>query len=470
MLKLRKREDSSYSDPAVNVPGSDGAGHMLVSIELKIEKVCGVGSALGFIYIWLTCAQTTTLVLISDAPEFPLYRIVNDTSFGVLVKQKNARKGDVLAGKSKVDFGWDYIDSKNEHVLTVAMPGAVQVEASFEVHRVIKQVPVTVQKRKHLVQLEVEPDGPTRVLRLSQLSGVGRTESQDDFVVVEDPTETDDKMAPVQLSINFAIERLGISVVDETPQELLFATVEGIGCRFTQSETDQGVELWTKRVQVDNQLSSTCPILMYPMTAPDEKKFFHLSVIKNTAVKTVEHYRYIGIRVSEMDVKVTEELATRLMGFATVISEFMSRRSMEEISNLGAAVSPAGQEGDKEKEKEKKSLLEASDYETGASMIYIEFLCINSIAFTFSFVSDGVASSGGAGDEIDRLLPIVCLPVNPAILFSSAFLLSNLSPLSLSPPLSQDSSRMSLTERAMPRLTFWSTVASCLPAKTPTSS
>ena len=39
MLKLRKREDHSYSDPGMGVPNPQGADHMLVSIELKIEKV-----------------------------------------------------------------------------------------------------------------------------------------------------------------------------------------------------------------------------------------------------------------------------------------------------------------------------------------------------------------------------------------------------------------------------------------------
>ena len=128
--------------------------------------------------------------------------------FPVLLKQKNASSGSVLQSGDVTNFGWEFIDT-SDHVLNVVMPNKRCVEVTFDAHGVLQRLSVSSNGRNHMVQLEVMPDGPTRVLRMTRAVGKAvRTPSVGDFYIVD---EEEQARAPVSLTLELTAPVLGIS-------------------------------------------------------------------------------------------------------------------------------------------------------------------------------------------------------------------------------------------------------------------
>jgi len=58
---------------------------------------------------------------------------------------------------------------------------------------------------------------------------------------------------------------VGISLIDDTPQELLYLSLEGINIDLVISDKNQYFEVTIAKAQADNMLYSTIyPIMVYP--------------------------------------------------------------------------------------------------------------------------------------------------------------------------------------------------------------
>ncbi|TRY87039.1 hypothetical protein DNTS_009138 [Danionella cerebrum] len=115
-----------------------------------------------------------------------------------------------------------------------------------------------------VLSVQVLPDGPTRVLQISDFSQrrVNRPSSstEEDQLKESAPTKFPEEELEVLVNLD---EGLGLSLVNKLPEELVFATLSGIDVHFTRTAANEVLELTVKNIQVDNQLlGTTHPVLL----------------------------------------------------------------------------------------------------------------------------------------------------------------------------------------------------------------
>lgn len=131
------------------------------------------------------------------------------------------------------------------------------------------------------LSVSVSVDGPTKVVTFKdscragtrkradsrgESSAVGSTESR-----VEESSERSESVngsssdaAIVNLDIEFFVKSIGISMVDSTPLELLYAHVSGVLLRLDRFDSSELVMCEVADIQVDNQLpTATWPVLLW---------------------------------------------------------------------------------------------------------------------------------------------------------------------------------------------------------------
>lgn len=80
-----------------------------------------------------------------------------------------------------------------------------------------------------------------------------------------------DNVTTFSFSLN--LEGIGMSVVNKSMQELVYASFRGLTAKYSDSTTNVAYELGIKWIQIDNQLfGGIFPILLYPSVIPKDGK------------------------------------------------------------------------------------------------------------------------------------------------------------------------------------------------------
>ncbi|CAG5986542.1 unnamed protein product [Menidia menidia] len=118
-----------------------------------------------------------------------------------------------------------------------------------------------------VLSVQVLPDGPTRVLQISDFSQ-RRTTRSSASSEQERSKEAGPKAEPEkELEVLVSLEEgLGVSLVNKVPEELVFATLSGVDVHFTRTEANEVLELSIQNIQVDNQLLGTTQPVMLCVT------------------------------------------------------------------------------------------------------------------------------------------------------------------------------------------------------------
>eukprot|EP00850_Spirogloea_muscicola_P014797 SM000108S14241 [mRNA] locus=s108:273586:291541:- [translate_table: standard] len=127
----------------------------------------------------------------------------------------------------------------------------------------------TAQRPERQLQVSISSEGPTRVLKVVDL----------DIHVVEDNLEvasfsnryqkaTAAGIVPPSLpflesKVNIRLDKIGISIVDSAPQEIVYASVQDLSCSYQKGHLQQLLDVQVQALQVDNQLQyATFPVLL----------------------------------------------------------------------------------------------------------------------------------------------------------------------------------------------------------------
>ncbi len=133
--------------------------------------------------------------------------------------------------------------------------------------------------------------------------------------------EEDDEEMSNHMTCVLQLAGIGLSIVDEIPQELLFVTLQRIYLKYTNSPKQTTMELSLKNLQIDNQLYFTpFPVLLQPTEMGKEEqqddnwKFFHLSLIRdNQHNKDIGFYPYFSVLFQEMDLSVDASVVNHVL-------------------------------------------------------------------------------------------------------------------------------------------------------------
>lgn len=186
-----------------------------------------------------------------------------------------------------------------------------------------------------VLAVTIEADGPTRVLRICDLlemesiSSIALNLSDSSAVAVAR------RALPgrhTKISINLP-QGLGVSLVDRTPEELIYACLNQVSAVIDQNNQTQKLSVTVKTVQVDNQLyGNTCHILLYSVLSKKKHSRRNVNAVevnwqRMMDVSSSMHvFKHLLVQLSKFSLDLEELVFYRIVDMFT-----SDRRESEEL-------------------------------------------------------------------------------------------------------------------------------------------
>lgn len=272
------------------------------------------------INIEVKIVERSFYIILEKADEnFCSYRIENHSQKVILKAYQKGCKEETryLHTESLVNFAWSRPQQNSEIMIEFC-------EESFDEHLPVSQLfsfhkvnqTTTVNLKNNLkIYAKIECEGPAKVLKFSDTSFNSR--------------KFEDEKIKTQYSIS--IPSLGISVIEyfnDTPQELLYFSMNGITFFALENTKQWIVELLVGNMQIDNQVSvpAIYPVILSPGKL-DEKNVLHLSFFYNfTNNQSIYCFDSCEFLMQELAIKLeskmlqkTVEMVTRLFFNSSVV-------------------------------------------------------------------------------------------------------------------------------------------------------
>ncbi|GAM18638.1 hypothetical protein SAMD00019534_018130 [Acytostelium subglobosum LB1] len=286
-------------DLVLRLRGRSVADDIMANISIKEEK--------GTNYIMINHISI----------EHPPYLIQNDTPFKISYQQKcdkeNPADQDILEPGHKRPFAWD--DPSGAYILNAFVDG-------MPLKKQLKLKKITCYRIKweqnHSIYVTITVERSSRVVMFSTHSHKFR---QVKNWKENCNTKVDSESSAMQLFVRMS--GIGLSIIDQTPKELCYLSLQELFLQMDQSEFEQSLEVKIGDIQIDNQLVRTeFPVLLYSVKKPDNPKdFLHMSVIKSS-FDDIDHFRYFSILIQEMMLEVEDHWLKQVLDFATSLPDF----------------------------------------------------------------------------------------------------------------------------------------------------
>eukprot|EP01094_Clydonella_sp_ATCC50884_P020473 TRINITY_DN4260_c0_g2_i1.p1 TRINITY_DN4260_c0_g2~~TRINITY_DN4260_c0_g2_i1.p1 ORF type:complete len:3475 (-),score=1195.12 TRINITY_DN4260_c0_g2_i1:66-10490(-) len=346
------------------------------------------------------------------------YRVKNDSSYEVSVWQRGCGGAiSVMPHESQV-FVWNDLIAPEKEIVVSACGGALEHHFSFDVLKKYSPMPVPARDAKEgagHIGRNVDAAGPCKVLHLFDIADIDayrarlkdekekakakRAMGEEELMggggggggsAVVEVTDDGEDGAEVQeapevvLKASLELAGVGVSVVDDTPRELLYLTLTAIELSFDEYVTERRAGISVKHMQIDNQLLGTpYPILFYSIPAPT-KPFLQVNAVMDTQHSQIMFFKFCGVLLQGMEVNMDEMLLLSLLRFADVATSYMREQATAEA--------------------EKQIFREPASFQlTDASsraddmMLYFRWLQINAIEVHLSFLTLGAGSQSNEG-------------------------------------------------------------------------
>ena len=198
-----------------------------------------------------------------------------------------------------------------------------------------------------------------------------------------------------QLKLSLSLPSLGLSLINDVPEELLYFSLRNLSLSMEQAAALQTLFLKADSAQLDNQQpSAVFPVVLAPShVAPEERQpLLQLSVTKQRGLRdrgakaqyAVWAFPYLSLLVQGLDVRVEEALVWALLSY---IDEF-TRHDDEERQAQDAVGSGDARAVDAEVQRATVRRVSAVRLTSGsAQMLYFQFLQIQPLSFRISFLA-----------------------------------------------------------------------------------
>ncbi|XP_033825826.1 intermembrane lipid transfer protein VPS13D isoform X2 [Periophthalmus magnuspinnatus] len=173
-----------------------------------------------------------------------------------------------------------------------------------------------------VLSVQVLPDGPTRVLQISDnfrrsMSGSPTTELESD---------KEEKLKEVEQELEVLVnldDGVGVSLVNRVPEELVFTTLCGINVHFTRTAANEVLELSIQSIQVDNQLlGTTHPVMLCvsptsgDSSVTDTGDALQVNSVKVPSTRQLTQlFKHLMVTTRRFTVIVEEKLLLKLLHF-----------------------------------------------------------------------------------------------------------------------------------------------------------
>jgi len=293
----------------------------------------------------------SNLVILSEEDRsHPPYRIDNDTAHVISVSQKDIKtnaSADKIPSGYCLHYTWD--EYTKPHILQLWLDESTQA-SEFNLDKI---------KKFHSTQLgqditvESFADGPTRVLKLSMREDAPRQSLERDR-----REEILDKEYIVHM------EGIGISIIDSSPAELLYLSMEKLEFAYTNSDVFQKWGGKIETIQIDNQnMATPFPVALAKAPSAKDKFFAEFSAVKSNKYTRVAFFNYFSILLQEMNINLEEEFVVRVINFIQKARGIVAKETVVENGRA--------------------SLMKTEN----SKMIYFQLLHLNPILANVSFMS-----------------------------------------------------------------------------------
>ncbi|XP_068635600.1 intermembrane lipid transfer protein VPS13 isoform X2 [Aristolochia californica] len=326
------------------------------NVSIGDEKI--VGSSNGH-------SGTHLILLSDDNTGYMPYRIDNFTMERLRIYQQKCETFETIVHPyTSSPYAWD--EPCYPHRLIVEVPGE-RVLGSYNLDDVRECIPVhlpqTFEKPQRRLLLSVHAEGAIKVLSIvdsthhvprdvnvANLRGIKAKRKLDAKEKVTDFTER------ITIHLSF----IGISVINSSPQELVFACARDAKIEFQQSVNQQKFSLQVFSLQVDNQLrNAVYPVILsfdqehrgnFPIqsksrqetviaksedASPTTSEIAQEPVISCTAAKwrnknsSFVSFEYINLRLAPVRIELEEQVVLSLFSFARIVSLRIQNKNMK---------------------------------------------------------------------------------------------------------------------------------------------
>ncbi|KAL6941975.1 hypothetical protein ACO0QE_003138 [Hanseniaspora vineae] len=268
-------------------------------------------------------------------------------------------------------FSWDFPAAKEKKII-VECRG---IKRTVDLREIGNLKPFLVKKttpdnEDAYVELNILADGPVQALVLSKYNPdvslytlrskaknsssdtVSRSSSQSPVESFEvsnhvDGNNNGKQVNKFKVQVNF--EGLGLSVINQKLEELMYITAKGLELRYNDSKMYQSISWKLKWLQIDNQLfGSMFPSVLYPTVINnvqeelDNHPCFSGSITKvNDKTRGLVYYKYATTLLQEMTIKLEEEFLVELLQFI----KFSQKGVSQDLASDHTTVEEHGESG-----------------------------------------------------------------------------------------------------------------------------
>ncbi|XP_047441039.1 vacuolar protein sorting-associated protein 13D isoform X3 [Mugil cephalus] len=175
-----------------------------------------------------------------------------------------------------------------------------------------------------VLSVQVLPDGPTRVLQISDFSQrrMIRTSPSCEQDKSKEDVKKKDPEQELEVLVNLE-EGLGVSLVNKVPEELVFTTLSGIDVHFTRTAANEVLELSIQNIQVDNQLLGTTQPVMLCVTpssidsgVSEGGPALQINSVKvPSSLMLTDLFKHLMVTAQRFTVIIEEKLLLKLLSF-----------------------------------------------------------------------------------------------------------------------------------------------------------
>ncbi|KAM7412373.1 hypothetical protein PAMA_022044 [Pampus argenteus] len=173
-----------------------------------------------------------------------------------------------------------------------------------------------------VLSVQVLPDGPTRVLQISDFNQRRMIRSSPS--TEQDRSKEDMKKKEPEQELEVLVnleEGVGVSLVNKVPEELVFTTLSGIDVHFTRTAANEVLELSIRSIQVDNQLLGTTQPVMLCVTPSDSSVNDSGPALQVNSVKVPSNlmltdlFKHLMVTARHFTIIIEEKLLLKLLSF-----------------------------------------------------------------------------------------------------------------------------------------------------------
>uniref|UniRef100_A0A3B4T2L0 Vacuolar protein sorting 13 homolog D n=1 Tax=Seriola dumerili TaxID=41447 RepID=A0A3B4T2L0_SERDU len=175
-----------------------------------------------------------------------------------------------------------------------------------------------------VLSVQVLPDGPTRVLQISDFNQRRMIRSSPS--TEHDRSKEDVKKREPEQELEVLVnldEGLGVSLVNKVPEELVFTTLSGIDVHFIRTAANEVLELSIQNIQVDNQLLGTTQPVMLCVSPSSSDSSINDSgpALQINSVKVPSNliltdlFKHLMVTARRFTVIIEEKLLLKLLSF-----------------------------------------------------------------------------------------------------------------------------------------------------------